>query len=127
MESWIVPVWSLRNEEVFLIGLVDCPRVEPYKQGGAPDWTYGLLLRGALKTRRCSGLDPWIIPAWSLNKRRGVPEWNHGLSLCGALKISRCSGLDLWIVPVFCSRLATRRALKTGRCSKSDPNNFFSF
>ena len=28
MDLWIVPAWSLKNKEVFRIGLVDCPRVE---------------------------------------------------------------------------------------------------
>ena len=66
MDSWIVPAWSLKYKELFRIGLVDHPRVEPSKQGVVPDWTCGLSLRGALKTRRCSGLDSWTIHAWSL-------------------------------------------------------------
>ena len=66
MDLWIVPAWSLKKEEVFRIGLVECPSVEPKKQGGFPDWTRGSSPRGALKSRRCSGLDSWIVPAWSL-------------------------------------------------------------
>ena len=50
--------------EVFRIGLVDRPRVEPYKQGGVFDWTRGLSPVGALKTRRCSGLDSRIYQAF---------------------------------------------------------------
>ena len=42
----------------------------------APLW---IIPCGALKIRRCSGLDLWVVPAWSLNTRR------H-------------SGLDMWIV-----------------------------
>ena len=29
MDSWIVPAFSLKNKEVFWIGLVDLPLVEP--------------------------------------------------------------------------------------------------
>ena len=29
LDLLIVPVWSLKNEEVFWIGILDCPRVEP--------------------------------------------------------------------------------------------------
>ena len=29
VDSWIVPAWSLKSEEVFRIGIVDCPRLEP--------------------------------------------------------------------------------------------------
>ena len=54
------PEWSLKNEELSRIALVDLPRVEPYKQGGFPDWTRGSSPLGALKTGRCSGLD-WIL------------------------------------------------------------------
>ena len=46
MDSWIVPAWSLRNE----------------------DGTRGLFPRGALKTMRRAGLDSWIVPGWSLKK-----------------------------------------------------------
>ena len=37
---------------------------------------------GALKTRRCSGLDSWIVHAWSHKTRR-------------------CSRLDSWIIPAW--------------------------
>ena len=37
LDSWSVPAWSLKNKEWFRIGLVDCPRMEPSKQGGVPD------------------------------------------------------------------------------------------
>ena len=52
---------------MFRIGLVDCPRMGPQKHGVVPDWTCGSSPRGALKTRRCYGLDSWMLPAWSLN------------------------------------------------------------
>ena len=29
LDSWIVHAWSLKNKELFQIGLVDHPRVEP--------------------------------------------------------------------------------------------------
>ena len=32
MDSWIVHAWSLKNKELFRIGLVDCPCVEPYNK-----------------------------------------------------------------------------------------------
>ena len=122
LDLWIVPGWSLKNKEVFRIGLMDRPCVEPLKQGVVPDWTRELSTHGALKTRRCSGLDSWIVPAWSLKnkevfriglvdrphvepyKKGGVPDWTRGSSLRGALKTRRCSGLDSWIIPAFCSR-----------------------
>ena len=47
--------------------------------------------------------------AWSREKQGGVP--------------------DAWIVPEFCSGWSPHRALKTGRCSESDPHfllNFFT-
>ena len=66
---WIFRAWSLKNKEVFRIGLVDCPRVEPSKKAGVPDWTRESFPHGALKTRRCSGLGSWIVPAWSLQNK----------------------------------------------------------
>ena len=60
LDSWIVPLlslknkkvfWiglvdyaaqSLKNRELFLIGLMDRPQVEPYKRGGVPDGMCGL-------------------------------------------------------------------------------------
>ena len=71
--SWIVTTWSLKNKKLFRIGLVDRPRVEPYNQGVVPYWTSGSSTRGrclthgssprrALKTGRCSKLEPNI---WS--------------------------------------------------------------
>ena len=54
--SWIVHAWSLKNKEVFESGVMDCPCMEPEKQGGVPEWTCGLSPCEALKTRRCSGL-----------------------------------------------------------------------
>ena len=107
--SWIVPAWSLKNKKVFRIGLVDRPHVEPWKQGGVPYWTCGSSPLGALKRRRCSGLDLWIVPAWSLKneevfriglvdlpcveplKKGGVPEWTRGFPSHGAFKTRRCS------------------------------------
>ena len=56
MDSWIVPACSLKNKEVFWIGLVDRPRVEPYKQGAVPNWPHGSSLHGALKQ---GGLPDW--------------------------------------------------------------------
>ena len=47
----IVPVWSLKNKEVFRNGLMDCPR-------------------GALKTRWYSGLDMCIVSMWSLKNEK---------------------------------------------------------
>ena len=43
LDSWIVRAWSLKNKDAFRIGLVDCPRVEPQKQGVVLDWTCGLV------------------------------------------------------------------------------------
>ena len=75
MDSWTVYTWSLKTKELFLIGLVDrprvesknkelfriglmdCPCVEPKKQGVVPDWTCGLSTRGALKEGFFSRLD----------------------------------------------------------------------
>ena len=75
--------------------------------------TCGSSLRGALKTRKCSGLDAWIVPASALKneelfrielvdrphveplKQGGVLDWTCGLSLRGAFTIRRCSRLDL--------------------------------
>ena len=37
--------------------------VEPKKQGVVPDWTLVFSPRGALKIRRCSVLDSWIVHA----------------------------------------------------------------
>ena len=65
MDSWIVPAWSLKNKEVFWIGLVDGPCVEPWKCGVFPDWTHELSPRGDVKTKKCSGLASWIVPVWS--------------------------------------------------------------
>ena len=94
-------------------------------------------LYGALKKRRCSGLNSWIVPAWSL-KKEGVLDWTHGLSLRGALKTTWCSGLDLWILPSWSLknkkvfrfglldcfgvlfRIVPHRALKTRSCSEVD-------
>ena len=108
MDSWIVPVWSLK------------------KQGVVQDWTSGSSPRGSFKTRRGSELDSWIVPTCSL-------------------KTWRCSGLDSWIVPAWILknkevfriglvdrpgvlfRIAPHRALKTGRCSKSDRYVLFSY
>ena len=56
----------------------------PLTQGVVPDWIHGSSLRGALKTRRCSGFDSYIVPAWSLKKTGGVPDWTRGLSLHSA-------------------------------------------
>ena len=71
--------------EVFRVGLLYRQSVEHYKQvsvpdwtcgsapngalkrGCIPDWTCGLSPRGALKTKRCSRLDSWIVPAYRLN------------------------------------------------------------
>ena len=55
MDSWIIPEWSLKHKEVFWMGLVDRPRVEPQKQGGVPDWIgfYGI---GATI---CIGQESW--------------------------------------------------------------------
>ena len=39
------------------------------KQGGLLDWTRGSSPHGALKTRRCSKLDLWVVPAWSLKNK----------------------------------------------------------
>ena len=75
--------------------------------------------------KSCSRLDLWIN-SWSLKKQGVVPDWTsgwsrcgrcltHGLSLRGALKTTSCSALD------------SHMALKTGRCSKSDPQIVFSF
>ena len=41
-DSWIVPAWSLKNEELFQIGLLD-------------------RLMESKKRRSCSGLDSWIV------------------------------------------------------------------
>ena len=50
MDSWIVPTWSLKNKEVFRIGLVDRPclllRIAPHrakKRGGVQNWTHKFL------------------------------------------------------------------------------------
>ena len=78
--SWTVPAWSLKNKELFRIGLLDFPRlggvhptrspdswtwlVELYKQWVVPDWTRGSFPHGALKTRKSSGLESSIVPAF---------------------------------------------------------------
>ena len=68
------------------IGLMDRPLV-----AGVLKWTRGSSLRGALKTRSCSGLDSWIVLAWSLK--------NEELFPCGALTTRICSRLNKWILP----------------------------
>ena len=118
-------------KEVFLIDIVDCPRVlfwifpcgalKKRRYSGLDAWIVPAFCSGsaphrALKTRRCSGLDAWIVPAF----------WS-GLSQHGALKTGRFSELDAWIVPAFFSRSSPHRALKRGRCSESNLNVLFSF
>ena len=83
LDLWIVPAWSPKNKEVFRIGFVDCPRVEPLKREGIPDFTHGLSPHVAFKTRRWSGSDLWIVPAFCSRS-----------TLCRALKTRRCSKLD---------------------------------
>ena len=89
MDSWIVPASSLKKEEVFRIGLVDCAGVEPKNK---EVFRIGLVDR------------PRVEP----KKQGGVPDWTRGSSPRSF-------------------RVAPHRALRTGRCSKSDPNVLFSF
>ena len=56
--------------------------MEPLKQGDVPSWTGGLYHCGALRRRRCAGLDIWIVPAFCSGsaphrafKPGGVPNW----------------------------------------------------
>ena len=65
---WLTPPRP-HPKDFFRIELVDCPRVEPQKQGVVPNWTHGSVTRGAIKTRRCSGLDSWIVSGWSLRNK----------------------------------------------------------
>ena len=117
--------------EVFPIRRVDCPCVR-----------FRIVPACSLKTRRCSVLDAWIIPAFysgsaphtALKTSRCsgldawiVPAFCCGLPPRGALKTRRCSRLDAWIVPAFCSGSSPHRALKTGRFSKSDQHVLFIF
>ena len=90
LDLWIVPAWSPKNKEVFRIGFVDCPRVEPLKREGIPDFTHGLSPHVAFKTRRWSGSDLWIVPAFCSRS-----------ALCRALKTRRCSKLDNMSFLVF--------------------------
>ena len=39
LDSLIVLAWSLKNKELFRIGLVDRLRLNPYKQERSPEWT----------------------------------------------------------------------------------------
>ena len=79
LDSWTVPAWSLKNKELFFIGPVDRPRVEPYKGGGIQDWTCGPSTRIGLVDRPC--VEPYkqgVVPAWtrgsSTHGQSGVPQ-----------------------------------------------------
>ena len=63
LDSLSVPVWSLKNKELFQIGLLGRPR---------------------LKMKSSSGLDLWIIHAWQV-----FDSW---IVLAWSLKTGRCSG-----------------------------------
>ena len=77
---WIVTTWSLKNKEVFRIRLMDCPGMEPKnKKVSRIGHGLGSSPSGALKTRRCSRLDLWIVPAFF-----------SGSALCGTLKTLSC-------------------------------------
>ena len=52
-----------------MIGLLDCPRMQPLKKTDVPDWNCRLSPHGALLTRRCSGVDSWIVPTWRFKKK----------------------------------------------------------
>ena len=69
LDSWVVLAWSIKNEQLFQIGLVDCPcmagvwlvdcpRAEPQKPGGFPDplllFFYPWFGRGARCTLNCT-------------------------------------------------------------------------
>ena len=60
MDSWIVPVWSLKNEELFLIRLGIVHAWEVFDSWIVHAWEVfdsWILQPWSLKKRSCSGLD----------------------------------------------------------------------
>ena len=109
------------------------PQTLPPLDPLVPDWTHGSSMRGkcstsGLSTRgRCSthGSSPHGVL-----KQKVVPDWTRESSPSGALKQGVVP--DCTRGSSTCGRCSTcgsspRRALKTGRCSKLDPQILFSF
>ena len=94
----IVPAWSLKNKDLFLIGLVDGPCAELYKQRSALDWACRMSPRGALKTRRSSGLESWIVPLWSLRNKEvfQIGLVDHPALCSGLVSLSKWGGVPNW-------------------------------